>query len=185
MAKNRKEDELKDQENQGQENTTAEKSEQEKVHKLKKEKLTREQELEKQLAEKNDQLLRLAAEYDNFRRRSQREKDDLYKSSKAMVVAELLPIIDNFERAEKNPTDSLCDYKKGMEMTYSQFLEVIKKLGIETFGETGDSFDPNIHSAVMHVEDEKLGENVIAQVLSKGYKLGEKVIRSATVSVAN
>jgi len=177
MAKNKKEDELENKE-------TQEIPVQEKAHKVKKEK-TREQELEKQLAEKNDQLLRLAAEYDNFRRRSQREKDDIFKSSKATVVAELLPIIDNFERAETNPTDCLADYKKGMEMTYNQFMEVIKKLGIVTFGETGDSFDPNIHSAVMHVEDEKLGENVVAQVLSKGYKIGEKVIRSATVSVAN
>ena len=177
MAKNKKEDELENQE-------TQETPGEEKVHKVKKEK-SREQELENQLAEKNDQLLRLAAEYDNFRRRSQREKDDIFKSSKSTVVAELLPIIDNFERAERNTTESLADYKKGMEMTYSQFLAVIKKLGIETFGEAGDPFDPNIHSAVMHVEDEKLDENVIAQVLSKGYKIGDKVIRSATVSVAN
>jgi molecular chaperone GrpE len=175
MAKNKKEDEIE-------ENASPE---QEKPHKVKKDKTSREQELENQLAERNNQLLRLAAEYDNFRKRSQREKDELFKSSKATVVQELLPVIDNFERAGKMANQSPADYKKGMELVYSQFLDIIKKLGIETFGEPGEDFDPNIHSAVMHVEDDSLEENVIAEVLSKGYKLGEKIIRSATVKVAN
>ena len=175
MAKNKKEDEIEENAN----------PEQEKPHKAKKEKATREQELENQLAERSNQLLRLAAEYDNFRKRSQREKDELFKSSKATVVQELLPVIDNFERAGKVADQSPADYKKGMELVYCQFLEIIKKLGIETFGEPGEEFDPNIHSAVMHVEDDSLDENVIAEVLGKGYKLGDKIIRSATVKVAN
>lgn len=188
MAKDKKEDELKNQETPDQtahEEAKKEKSEQEKGHKTKKEKLTREQELEKQLAEKCEQFLRLAAEYDNYRKRSQREKDEIYAMSKTTVVKELLPVIDNFERAGNDQTESLADYKKGIEMIHSQFMEIIKKIGIETFGEAGDAFDPNIHTAVMHVEDEKLGENVIAQIFNKGYKLGEKIIRSAAVSVAN
>jgi molecular chaperone GrpE len=175
MAKNKKDDEIQE--------TAA--PEADKPHKAKKEKLSREQELENQLAEKNDQLLRLAAEYDNFRKRSQREKDELFKSSKATVIQELLPVIDNFERAGNASSQSPAEYIKGMELVYSQFLGIIKKLGIETFGEPGEEFDPNIHSAVMHVEDDALEENVIAEVLSKGYKLGDKIIRSATVKVAN
>lgn len=179
MPKNKKDDENENQENAVQD------QEQEKVHKLKKEKVTREQELEKQLAEKCEQFLRLAAEYNNYRKRSQREKDELYANSKATLVKELLPVIDNFERAGKDTTESFADYKKGIGLIYSQFTEIIKKLGIEAFGEAGEEFDPNKHSAVMHIEDEKLGENVIAMVINKGYKLGEKVIRSATVTVAN
>lgn len=175
MAKNKKEDEIEENAN----------PEQEKPHKAKKEKSSREQELEKQLTEKNEQFLRLAAEYANFKNRSQREKAEINVMAKSDILKELLPVIDNFERAGKDNTESFGDYKKGIELIYCQFTEIIKKLCIESFGEPGEAFDPNIHNAVMHVEDEKLGENVIAQVLSKGYKTGEKVIRSATVTVAN
>lgn len=178
MPKNKKEDEMNTQEIPKQEK-------QEKPKKEKKEKVNREQELENQFAEKCEQVLRLAAEYDNFRKRSQREKDEIFKATKCDVVAELLPVIDNFERAAQDETESLKDYKKGIEMIYNQFMGIIDKLSIEPYAERGDAFDPNIHNAVMHIEDEKLSENVIAQVLSKGYKIGDKVIRLASVTVAN
>ncbi|MBP9988180.1 MAG: nucleotide exchange factor GrpE [Ruminococcus sp.] len=141
--------------------------------------------LQKQLDEKNDQLLRMAAEYDNFRKRSQREKDSLYTECKASVIKELLPVSDNFDRIFANPDISYEDYKKGVEMTFKQFENVFKSLKVESFGEVGEEFDPNLHNAVMHSEDENLGENVISQVLAKGYKLGDKIIRPAMVAVAN
>lgn len=175
MPKNKKEDELNKQET----------PKQEKPIKEKKEKINREQELENQFAEKCEQVLRIAAEYDNFRKRSQREKAEIFKATKCDIVGELLPVIDNFERAAQDETESLKDYKKGIDMIYKQFMDIIEKLSIESYGERGDAFDPNIHNAVMHIEDEKLGENVIAQVLSKGYRIGDKVIRLATVTAAN
>lgn len=141
--------------------------------------------IQKELEEKNDQLLRLAAEYDNFRKRSQREKESIYSDVKANVLGDLLPVIDNFERALDGSGDELESFRKGVDMIFNQLLEVMKKHGVESFGEVGDEFDPNFHSAVMHIESEDLGENVIAQVFSKGYKVGEKVIRPATVQVAN
>ena len=142
--------------------------------------------LKKELDEKNEQYLRLAAEYDNFRRRSQREKEALYSECKSSVVKELLTVIDNFERCVAyNENTSFEDYRKGVEMTYKQFGEALKKLGIEAFGEVGDTFDPNLHNAIMHAEDENLPENSIQNVLMKGYKLGDKVIRPAMVAVAN
>ncbi len=181
MPKNKKEDELDMQDIPKQENPKNEKKEK----KEKKEKVSREQELEIQLAEKCEQFLRLAAEYDNFRKRSQGEKEKIFESTKCDVVGKLLPVIDNFERAAQDKTECLPDYKKGIDMIYTQFIDIIEKLSIEAYGERGDSFDPNIHNAVMHIEDEKLGDNVIVEVLSKGYKIGEKVIRLATVTVAN
>lgn len=146
---------------------------------------SKEEILQKQLDEKNDQLLRMAAEYDNFRKRSQREKDALYADCKASVIKQLLPVVDNFDRVFANPDANYEDYKKGVEMTFKQFGEVFKALGVEAFGEAGEEFDPNIHNAVMHTEDESLGENVITTVLAKGYKLGDKIIRPAMVAVAN
>lgn len=144
-----------------------------------------EEKLEKQLAEKSDQLLRIAAEYDNFRKRSQREKDALYVDCKASVIKELLPVADNFDRIFANPDITFEDYKKGVEMTFKQFENVFKDLKVESFGEEGEEFDPNFHNAVMHSEDENLGENVITNVFAKGYKIGDKVIRPAMVAVAN
>lgn len=141
--------------------------------------------LRQQIADKDDKFLRLAAEYDNFRKRSAKEKSDAYSNAQTDTVKELLPIIDNFERAAENKNASLEDYQKGIDLIFSQFISALDKIGVKAFGEAGDEFDPNIHSAVMTVEDENLGENVIAQVFSKGYKLGEKVIRPAVVQVAN
>ena len=141
--------------------------------------------LQKELDAANDKFLRLAAEYDNYRKRTAREKEELNGVCKSAVIAELLPVIDNLERALENQTDNLDDYKKGVEMIGSQFYAALEKLGIESFGEAGDAFDPNLHNAVMHIEDESLGENAVAAVFGKGYRLGDKVIRPATVQVAN
>jgi molecular chaperone GrpE len=146
---------------------------------------SKEEKLQKELDEKSDQLLRIAAEYDNFRKRSQREKDALYLDCKASVIKELLPVADNFDRIFANPDISFEDYKKGVEMTFKQFETVFKDLNVESFGEEGEQFDPNFHNAVMHNEDENLGENVITNVFAKGYKVGDKVVRPAMVAVAN
>lgn len=141
-------------------------------------------ELQKKLDETNDRLLRTAAEYDNFRRRSQKEKEAIYTDSKAEIIGKLLPVIDNFERAAAAETDAE-NYKKGIEMTVKQLLDALTAMGVEAYGAAGDEFDPNIHNGVMHVDDETLGENVVADVFIKGYKVGDKVIRHASVRVAN
>lgn len=146
---------------------------------------TAEAKLQKELDEKNEQFLRLCAEYDNFRKRSQKEKQDIYTSSQAEIVKELLPVLDNFDRAAENKECSFEDYKKGIDLIFTQLGEILKKLGIESYGARGDEFDPNIHNAVMTVEDPELGENQIASVFSKGYKLGDRIIREAVVQVAN
>ena len=132
----------------------------------------------------HDAHLRLAAEYDNFRKRSQKEKDSAYTNGKADTLAKLLPVYDNLERAMNQPTEDAA-YKKGVEMTMQGLIKIFTDLGVEVYGETGDEFDPNLHNAVMHIESEELGENTLAQVFQKGFKTGEKVIRFAMVQVAN
>lgn len=141
--------------------------------------------LKKELDAAKQAHIRTLAEYDNFRKRSAREKEGTWIEAKASCVSELLPMLDNFERALGVSDSDLDSYKKGVEMIYQGFTETLKKLGVEAFGEEGDSFDPNFHSAVMHIDDENLGENVLAQVFSKGYKIGDKVLRPAMVKVAN
>ena len=142
-------------------------------------------EVQAQLNEANEKFLRTLAEYDNYRKRSIKEKEQAYGDSKAAVLTELLPVLDNFERAASNKEASLEDYQKGIDMIYNQFNDILKKTGVEAFGEKGDEFDPNIHSAVMHIDDENEKENVIVDVFSKGYKLGDRVLRAAVVKVAN
>ena len=132
----------------------------------------------------HDAHLRLAAEYDNFRKRTIKEKEASYGNGKADAVEKLLPVYDNLERALNQPTEDEA-YKKGVEMTMTQLVGIFSGLGVEIFGNVGESFDPNFHNAVMHAEDENLGENVISQVFQKGFKLGEKIIRFAMVQVAN
>lgn len=143
------------------------------------------EELGQKLAEQNEQYLRLAAEYDNYRKRTQREKEALNGDIKSYIIGELLPVLDNFERATANASADAETYRKGVEMTFTQFEEILKKLGVETFGESGEAFDPKMHNAVMHIDSEDFGESVIAQVFQKGYKIGERVVRCATVQVAN
>jgi len=131
-----------------------------------------------------DAHLRVAAEFDNFRKRTLKEKEQSYGNGKADAVEKLLPVYDNLERALNQPcTDEA--YKKGVEMTMTQLVGIFAGLGVEIFGNVGETFDPNFHNAVMHTEDESLGENVISQVFQKGFKLGEKIIRFAMVQVAN
>ena len=141
--------------------------------------------LEKELAAAKEAHIRTLAEYDNYRKRSTREKEAAYGDSKADCLKELLGVLDNFERAINAGETDLESYKKGVEMIYASFCETLKKLGVEAFGEKGEPFDPNIHNGVMHTEDESLGENVIAQVFSKGYRLGDRILRPAMVQVAN
>ena len=132
----------------------------------------------------HDSLLRLAAEYDNFRKRTIKEKEASYGNGKADAVAKILPVYDNLERALNQPTED-ADYKKGVELTMNELVKILTGLGVEIFGAPGDTFDPNLHNAVMHTEDESLPENTIAQVFQKGFKIGEKVVRFAMVQVAN
>ena len=132
----------------------------------------------------NDSHLRLAAEYDNFRKRTIKEKEASYGNGKADAVAKLLPVYDNLERALNQPTEDAA-YKKGVELTMNELVKIFTSLGVEIFGNVGDEFDPNLHNAIMHTEDESLGENTICQVFQKGFKLGEKIIRFAMVQVAN
>ncbi len=140
--------------------------------------------LRAELADANDRLLRTTAEYDNFRKRSSRERENLYPEAEAGIISKVLTIYDNFDRAVEAPcTDS--EYQKGMELIHQSFSEMLSTLGVEEIGKEGDSFDPALHNAVMHVEDETLGENVVAQVLQKGWKRGEKILRYAMVKTAN
>ena len=145
---------------------------------------TEKQLLEEQIADLNNKLLRTLAEYDNFRKRSQREKDALAPITTASVLAQFLPVVDIVERALAAECSD-GEYKKGVEMILTSFKETFSRLGAEEFGEAGEQFDPNLHNAVMHVEDEALQANTITEVFQKGYKLGERIIRHAMVKVAN
>lgn len=142
-------------------------------------------ELEKEVAAAKEAHIRTLAEYDNFRKRTAKEKEAIYTDAKAMCMTELLPVLDNFDRALSVTDSDVESYKKGMEMVNASFLDILKKLGVEAFGEKGETFDPNYHNGVMHIEDDTIDENVIAEVFSKGYKIGEKVLRPAMVKVAN
>ena len=132
----------------------------------------------------HDSYLRLAEDYDNFRKRTIKEKEQLYSAGKADAIEKLLPVYDNLERALNQPTQDDA-YKKGVEMTMNQLVNIFTGLGVEIFGAVGETFDPNIHNAVMHIEDENAEENTICQVFQKGFKLGDKIVRFAMVQVAN
>ena len=140
--------------------------------------------LRKALADKEDQYLRLAAEYDNFRKRSQKEKEGIYQGAKSDAVAAFLPVYDNLDRALKQETADEA-YKKGVEMTMTGLKDILSKLGVEEIPALGETFDPALHNAVMHVEDESAGENTVVDVFQAGFRLGDKVIRFAMVKVAN
>ena len=132
----------------------------------------------------HDAHLRLAAEYDNFRKRTIKEKEASYGNGKADAVAKMLPVYDNLERALNQETTDAA-FKKGVEMTMAELVKIFTSLGVEIFGNVGDQFDPNLHNAVMHIENEDLGENSISAVFQKGFKIGDKVVRFAMVQVAN
>ena len=135
----------------------------------------------KTLEERN---LRLMAEFDNFRKRTAKEKEGIYGDAVANTLRDFLPVLDNFQRAMESPCGD-DEFKKGMDLIYKGLWEAMTALGVEEIGETGVPFDPDLHNAVMHIEDEALGKNVVAQVLQKGYKIGDKVLRYAMVQAAN
>ena len=139
---------------------------------------------EEKYNQEHDAYLRLAADYDNFRKRTAKEKEQSYGNGKADAVEKLLPVYDNLERALNQPTEDAA-YKKGVEMTMTQLVSILNGLGVEIFGNVGEQFDPNIHNAVMHTEDDTAEENTITQVFQKGFKLGDKIVRFAMVQVAN
>lgn len=132
----------------------------------------------------HDSYLRLAADYDNYRKRTAKEKEQSYSNGKADTILKLLPIYDNLERAMNQDTEDAA-YKKGVEMTMTELVKIFTGLGVEIFGEAGEHFDPSLHNAVMHTEDDRVGESTITQVFQKGFKLGEKIVRFAMVQVAN
>ncbi len=140
--------------------------------------------LEKEKAALNDKYLRICAEYDNFRRRSQKEKDNLYSEIRANAVQQFLPVYDNLERALKQGTEDEA-YRKGVEMIMTQFNATLEKLGVKKIESLGKTFDPKLHNAVMHVDDESQGENTIVEVFQEGFTVNDKVIRFAMVKVAN
>lgn len=142
--------------------------------------------LAKQLAEEHDKYLRLAAEYDNYRKRTAKEKESIYADAKIDTIKGMLPVYDNLERGLAQFKDEDDDpHKKGLEMIFSQYKESLTKLGVTPIDCVGKEFDPERHNAVMHIEDESYGENTVAEVLQQGFMLGEKVLRFAIVKVAN
>ncbi|MBE6925923.1 MAG: nucleotide exchange factor GrpE [Ruminococcaceae bacterium] len=171
MAKKKKDEEVKE--------TPAEETAEETV-----EETPEINEWEEKYNAEHDAHLRLAAEYDNFRKRNTKEKELLYTLGKAEAVEKLLPVYDNLERALNQPTADEA-YKKGVELTMTELVKIFGTLGVEIYGAPGDLFDPNLHNAVMHIDDEAFGENTITQVFQKGFKVGEKIVRFAMVQVAN
>ncbi len=146
--------------------------------------LEKNEELSKQLDSANDKYLRLCAEYDNYRKRTAKEKTETYGNATAKCVGDILPVLDSFERAiDAECTDE--SFKNGMQMIYNQFIEALKKIGVEEMKALGEEFDPNIHNAIKQEENESFGENTVCEVFQKGYMLGDRVIRHAVVAVAN
>ena len=168
-------------------------AEAEKKGKKKKEKgitFTREQVEQMELAVKQldtvkDQFVRLTAEYDNYRKRTTKEKDTIYQDAKADTIKAFLAVYDNLERAALSEGGEDSPHKKGLEMIFAQYKDILKSLGVEEIEAKGAAFDPEMHNAVMHIDDESLGENVVAQVFQAGFKMGDKVIRHSIVQVAN
>lgn len=166
---------------------TAENAEntQEEVFTLTREQMEKMEALAGQMAALNDQHLRLAAEYDNYRKRTTREKETIYQDAKIDTIGKFLEVYDNLERAATQEGDDDNAHKKGMVMIFNQLTSVLEKMGITIEDPKGQPFDPEKHNAVMHIEDETLGENTVATVFQKGFLLGDKVVRFATVQVAN
>ena len=142
-------------------------------------------ELEKALAEEKDKRLRLAAEYDNYRKRTSAEKLGIYNDATAKAVEQILPMADSLTMALQSMQDAPEEFRKGLELVSAQLASSLEKLKVEPFCEVGDDFDPKLHNAVAKIESEELGENKISAVFQKGYKIGEKIIRHAMVQVAN
>lgn len=141
--------------------------------------------LKKELEKQKDQFLRMAAEYDNFRKRTEKEKAATYDNAVAATVEAFLPVVDNFELALKSDADVSDDFKKGIEMIQKQLEGALEKLHVKSFGERGEEFDPNLHNAVSRVDDPELSEDHISSVYQKGYLIGERIIRHAMVQISN
>lgn len=141
--------------------------------------------LQKELKSQKDLFLRVAAEYDNYRKRTERDKTLIYADATANAITAILPVADSLELAGKAFSDAPSEYQKGLELVINQLQSSFEKLGIEAFGFIGDNFNPDIHNAIAHVDDENVGENTIVEVFQKGYKLNDKIIRHAMVKVAN
>ena len=167
------------------ETTETNEAAQEEVFTLTREQMEKMEALAGQMAALNDQHLRLAAEYDNYRKRTTREKETVYQDAKIDTIAKFLEVYDNLERAATQEGDDDNAHKKGMVMIFNQLVSVLEKMGVTIEDPKGQPFDPEKHNAVMHIEDESLGENTVATVFQKGFLLGDKVIRFATVQVAN
>lgn len=140
--------------------------------------------LQQQVGELNDKLIRTLAEYDNYRKRSQKERMEIYPDAVAATVTKLLPVLDNFERAMETQCADV-EFKKGVDMIFTSFQEFLKSVNVTEIEAAGKAFDPNLHNAVMHIEDETLSDNMVAAVFQKGYQMGDRVLRHAMVQVAN
>lgn len=178
------------QEEQPQANTTpeteqaAEKAAEEETFTVTREQMEQMEQMAKMVSDASDKYLRLAAEYDNYRKRTTKEKENTYADAKADTVKEFLGVLDNLERGLAQ-FDEGDPHRQGMELICRQFLAVLEKLGVTRIEAQGQPFDPQKHDAVMHVEDENVGENTVVEVLQQGYQLGDKVLRFAMVKVAN
>ncbi len=152
-----------------------------------KEQMEKMEALAQQLSDQQDKFLRLAAEYDNYRKRTAKEKENIYADAKIETLTALLPVYDNLERGLAQYKDEEADspHRKGLEMIFTQFKDSLAKLGVTTIDAVGQPFDPEKHNAVMHVEDEAAGENTVVEILQQGFLLGERVLRFAMVKVAN
>ena len=161
------------------------KKKKEKTYTLTREQMEKAELAAKQLASVTDQFTRLTAEYDNYRKRTAKEKETIYQDAKLDTVKAFLAVYDNLERAVATDADPDSPHRKGLELIFSQFKEILKKLGVEEMEALGQPFDPQRHNAVMHIESEDLGENVVSQVFQAGFTLDGKVVRFAIVQVAN
>ena len=194
MAADKEKNETSPAEEEAKEETAPQKPEKSEKEKKKEEKKAKKEKKEEtkpqepdykaELSGANDRYLRLLAEYDNYRKRSQKEKDNLYGDIRADVVSKFLPVYDNLSRALAQSTEDEA-YRKGVEMIMTQFCTTLEKLGVTKIESLGKTFDPKLHNAVMHVDDEEKGENEIVEVFQEGFMIGEKVIRFAMVKVAN
>ncbi|MGN1125900.1 MAG: nucleotide exchange factor GrpE [Ruminococcus sp.] len=146
---------------------------------------TKEEKLEEELKKQKESYMRLAAEYDNYRKRTQNEKLGIYDDATAKAVEQLLPMADALQMAMQNAKDAPEEFTKGLEMIQNQFKTSMEKLKVESFGEIGDEFDPNLHNAISKIDSEELGENQLSAIYQKGFKIGDKIIRHAMVQVAN
>ena len=172
-------------ETEKEEKTGKTKKKKEKTYTLTREQMEAAELAAKQLESVKDQFVRLTAEYDNYRKRTAREKDGIYQDAKGDTIAKFLAVYDNLERAVKTEGDADSPHKKGMEMIFAQFKTILEGLGVTEIEALGQPFDPEKHNAVMHIDDESLGENMVCDVFQAGFMLGDKVLRFATVRVAN